>query len=449
MPQAQDATKPTLEDFALKGNHLAKMTGVNVGTHAIPDAFILMHTGVGCKYKTGAQLSASDWAEHPNRREAWTQVGEVQLIQGSGARIGPFARTHWERRRSNFVVVVSAYFIELTGEDFRDVVKQTETTIPADMAMIGTAAPNGGFYEGYAEVIQEVVKKIDWGVKPTNKREAAILGHWFSRYEGDTKGDLMALKGLLRAVALKSGPVLLSGTPYPDLLKANASEFVLVMPYMGKKARRLKRLTKRELIPVDLPISTAGTDAFLRTVGAATGFPSDRLEAWMDAQKAAVAKQLDILRDHVRHQALAVFADGPLAAGLVATLVELGIRTPVVGIRETWLGGKAGFLETLDRWGVQLWPDTEVIENPSLRLTLNKVNALRAEGRIQGIMASSHEITLFSRREQGQMGGRRFAYLEVGFPTDHYHVALPTPTMGYTGTLTIAQRLLDAFAGYA
>ena len=41
--------KRTLEDFALKGNHLAKMTGVSLAVHAIPDAFLLMHTGVGCK----------------------------------------------------------------------------------------------------------------------------------------------------------------------------------------------------------------------------------------------------------------------------------------------------------------------------------------------------------------------------------------------------------------
>ena len=45
----KDTQSMTLEDFALKGMHLGKMSGISVGTHAIPDGFLLMHTGVGCK----------------------------------------------------------------------------------------------------------------------------------------------------------------------------------------------------------------------------------------------------------------------------------------------------------------------------------------------------------------------------------------------------------------
>ena len=40
------------------------------------------------------------------------------------------------------MAVVSAYFIELTGEDFSDAVVAAERTVPCDMALIQTAVAN-------------------------------------------------------------------------------------------------------------------------------------------------------------------------------------------------------------------------------------------------------------------------------------------------------------------
>ena len=67
------------------------------------------------------------------------------------------------------MVCVSAYFIELTGEDCRDVVDAAAKSVPCDMAMITTAAPNGGFYEGYASVILDVLKKADFKNTEVNR----------------------------------------------------------------------------------------------------------------------------------------------------------------------------------------------------------------------------------------------------------------------------------------
>ena len=49
-----------LEHYSLKTLHLGRMTGVSLGVHAIPDAFLLMHTGVGCKYKAASQIANHD-----------------------------------------------------------------------------------------------------------------------------------------------------------------------------------------------------------------------------------------------------------------------------------------------------------------------------------------------------------------------------------------------------
>jgi nitrogenase molybdenum-iron protein alpha/beta subunit len=437
--------RTTVEDFALKGNHLARMTGISVAVHAIPDGFLLMHTGVGCKYKTAAQVAPHDWAEHPNRREAWTQVGEVQLIRGSAARIAPFARAWYERRRPTFMQVVSAYFIELTGEDCRDVVGVTEKTVPCDMAMLTTAAPNGGFYSGYADVTLEVAKRIDWKA-PVTPGTAAVLGYWFDRYEGDHKGNLSQLRTLLRVCGLDTGPVLLSGTPYTELQQAGSAEHLLMLPYMGKRARKVKRTTKRTPIPLDLPMSLAGTSYFLRTLARATGADTRRVESYIEAQSAHARKQLAAIVHRMRGVSLAIFAEGPLAAGLYALCTELGLTVPVVGIRESFLGGKTGFIDILDRWGVPLSPDTEVIEQPSLRWTREHIGQAIVDGRIHGVVGSAHETNLFLQspyRPGMERRSEHYFTIQVGFPSDEHHVSVPLPLFGYTGAMLFAQRIFD------
>ena len=434
--------KTTLEDFALKGNHLAKMTGISVATHAIPDAFLLMHSGVGCKYKTAAQVGPHDWGSHPNRREGWTQVGEVQLIRGSSARIGPFARTWYERRRPNFMPVVSAYFIELTGEDCRDVVAKVEETVPCDMAMLTTSAPNGGFYDGYADLTMEVIKRIDWKVEP-KPGTASVIGYYFDRYEPDHQGNLRQLKQLLGVAGVSLGPVLLSGTPYTDLKSAGACEHLLMMPYMGKKARRVRRTTKRTPITVDLPIGMAGTAYFLRNVARETGGDLERVERFIEEQTRQTKLQLEIVSQRMRGMSLAIFADSPLAAGLYTICQELGLRVSHVGIRESYLGGKTAFIDVLERWGVPLSEETVVVENPSLRWIAKEVGDAASAGRCNGLLGSAHETRLF-RSERSRRPMEHFFTLDIGFPSDDHHDLAPMPLFGFIGALLFTQRLYGA-----
>ena len=58
-----------LEHYALKSMEFGQLTGLSIGCHAIRDAFLLMHVGVGCKNKAVAHLMAHDAAEDANLRE--------------------------------------------------------------------------------------------------------------------------------------------------------------------------------------------------------------------------------------------------------------------------------------------------------------------------------------------------------------------------------------------
>lgn len=437
--------KTTLEDFALRGMHLAKMTGISVGVHAIGDGFLLMHTGVGCKYKAAAQVAQHDWVRHPNRREAWTQVGEVALIKGSGERIGPFARTWYERRRPGFMGVVSAYFIELTGEDIKDLVQDTARTLPCPMGVMNTAAPNGGFFDGYATTMLEVLKSMDFKTPATKPRSATTLGFFFHRYEPDMKADVGQLKQLLKVAGLQAGPVFFSGAPYAELAEAPKSQVVIQLPYLKPIDRKLRRMMrKRDVVHLDLPIGIAGTSRFVRELTRAVGGDMRLAEAW-------IAKRVDAVRPHFSHVTtnfhglrVCLFADTALAGGLASLLREMGARIALVGLRDSVMGGEAELRRMVEANGLDLGDDCEVVVEPSLMQMRKRVLALAEAQEIHAVIGSSIELGVLSQAAslRGAMG--RTALIETGFPSKDHHCALATPTFGYSGALVWAQRILDA-----
>ena len=435
-----------LERFALKGMHLGKMTGVSVGTHAVPDAFLLMHTGVGCKYKAAAQVANHDWGAHPNRREAWTQVAELQLIKGSSERIGPFARSWYERRRPAFMICVSAYFIELTGEDFSDAVTAASKTLPCDMALITTAAPNKGFFDGYASVMLAVASQQDWSAPATRPRSASISGFFFHRYEPDQAADLKALSTLVEMAGVDCGPVLFSGRPYAELSSASEHELAVMLPYTAPKTRKFKKLfRKRTRVEVDLPMGIGGTSRFVRSVAEAAGTDPEQVEHALAQARADAEAQLRNVGDRFRNLEVAVFADTPLAAGLVSILHEMGISTPLVGLRDHkgCLGGKVAFWSTVENNGIRDLGDCEVRVSPSLHWVRKACQDRMRSGRLHGIIGSSHELALFMHQPRSAALMMNVFLIEAGFPSDNQHAAAPSPHLGFEGATAWAQRILN------
>lgn len=440
--------KHTLEDFALKGMHYAKMTGVMAGAHAIDDSFLLMHSGVGCKYKTASQAAQHDLAEHPNVREAWTQVSEADLIKGCSERIGPFARAWWERRRSALMVVVSAYFIELTGDDIPAVIADVEATLPdCDMVHVPTRAPNHGFFDGYAAVLHEVMKRSDWSGRPTADRQASVLGHFFHRYEPDARADVAMLGGLLKVAGLEPGPVLFSGAGYAEARRAPASRYQVVLPYVANHGADIAALAGaggRRVVEVDLPMGFGGTARFLRAVAGACGGDVRRAEAWATRQRDAVQAQVLRFAEVLNDTTWAVFADTPTAAGLVTIFQELGVRVPLVGLRDTHgvLGGAEAFRRALRANG-GTDAGVEVLQEPSLRAVRQRTLALLEQG-LTGIVGSSHEIAVFRNLPPSLAQRMAVPLLEVGFPADQHHTVLQVPSFGYQGVGAWAERLVGA-----
>lgn len=440
-----------LEEFRLKGMEQGRLTGVSVAVHAVPDAFLLMHCGVGCKHKATSQLSTHDWGRGVVEREGWTEVGDSELISGASDRIGPYLRSWVRRVDPALVVVIAVTFLELTGEDTRSVVAEEAETVDCDVLYVDALGTHGDLHAGYASVLVELLKRLDLRTPAARPREVGVLGYLFDRYEGDHAGNLAQLKRLVSDIGLRLGPVMLSGRPWADVQAIRDSGVIVQLPYAAPRAKALRRVfkrTDRTVVHADLPVGLRGSTRWMRLVARAAGVPEAPVLQRAAAREKAVRTRLAPFVAQLQGRRVAVFADLPLLAGTIAVLGDLGMSVLVAGIRGTSLGGEDELRAAVERLGGALPADAEVLVDPSLVRGRDAVVARL--GSIDGVLASATELNaLASLPQEALMGGRGDAphgpfFLEIGFPCKRHHAATAQPWMGHAGVLNWAQRVLDA-----
>jgi len=486
-----------LEAFALKAHHYGRISGVSLASHALRDAFLLLHSGVGCKYKAAAQISTHDWARQPHRREGWTEVGDAALVRGAAARIGPYVRSWYDRQQPGLILVCSASHLEMTGEDIAAAVREAGTTVPCPVRYVPGLGFDGDLYTGYAAVLAAVLDLVPWSSEAPETGHVSVVGYPFDRYEADHTANLHQLASLLGELGLTLDAVLLSGQPLARLQRAARSSLLIALP-TAHSLRDALAATRREVVHTGLPLGLRGTRQWLQTVGQAAGVAPRVLQRVSGRLERYARRALTPLRERVLGGRVAVFADTPSAVGLTAFLEEVGLSVRLVGLRDRSLGGVEAFTQGLEGLGATLRPDAEVWADPSLLRIRAALGPLVHQGELTAVLGSAAELRVLMGLDPHAGGGRDpratagrdpraaagrnpraaagrnpraatgrdppsptaggpaatrpfpaadgppVARLTVGFPATGYHVIHPLPSMGYGGAVALGQRLLDA-----
>jgi len=441
-----------LEPFALKAHHYGRISGVSMAVHSIPDAFLLLHTGVGCKYKAAAQVSVHDWARQPHRREGWTEVGDAALIRGAAQRIGPYVRSWYDRQRPGLIIVCTASHLEMAGEDIAGAVRRADATVPCPVRYVHGLGFEGDLYDGYRAVLSTVIDEIPWSEVPPEKGCVAIVGYPFDRYESDHSANMHQLRGLVREVGQDLVAVLLSGQPTARLAAAARAETLLVLPYAHDLADSLAA-TGRRVVLTDLPVGLRCTAAWLDHVARSLGADHRKAAATARRLSGYADREVNLVRTRLVGGRSAVFAETPLAAGLSDLLSGLNLPPVLVGLRDRSLGGGAAFRKGLAQAGLDLRPDALVLEDPSLWTARAHLRDGIRKRQILAVLGSAAELGGLTEgrladQHDGGSQAHRFAPLILGFPSSGHHALQSQPTYGFGGAVTVAQRLLDAlFSG--
>lgn len=421
--------KNTDVPFRLRTLDHTDLFGIYLAMHAIPDSLLLLHTTVGCKFKTQRHLVEHDWLRESHNRRIWTGVDDIQVIRGSADSLLEFARTWYKRRRPGLLAITTNATVELTGMDVDAVAKTLSSELPCKVLAFRTPGYEGNLWRGYRRAMEAFLGLVDWSNEPL-PNSVAIVGYVFDRYERDHAANLAELRRLLSLLGLSVVSVLFSGEPTATLLRVGAAKTLIVLP----NAHPLSLPSDREVIATDLPIGLAGTANFLRAVGRAAGVDDQKVEALIERELSRAVKPVAAAVRHLRRQRVAIYLDTFTAAAVAAYLTELELEVPLVCLTDGDEADTTTFFEITRRIGTEFVEPPLVVAKPSRDQGLELYREAAAIEPIPVVIGSNFE----------QQGLEEAAVIELGFPSASKHFVYPMPYMGFSGAVALAQRLLDA-----
>jgi nitrogenase molybdenum-iron protein alpha/beta subunit len=424
-----------LHEFQLRHLDHTDLFGIFMGVHALPGSVMLLHTTVGCKFKTQLHLVDHDWFHQDSHNERlWTGVDDARLIQGSGRRLIEFATTWYERRKPSVFVVTTNAAVELSSFDVEAAVAELRELLPCPVLLIKAPGYDGSLWRGYRRMLESVTGLLDWTVQAEPDR-VALAGYLFDRFEMEHAANLSEIRRLLKGIGLTLSGTLLGGEPLPALAQVTRAAHIALLPYAHQLEGSLGRPGRR-VTPLDLPVGLHGTGVFLRKLGLAAGLAPGIVE---DAIERELARAVPLVSRAARRLSgvrVAVFLDTPMAAAVCAFLTEIGCAVPLVCLTDGDEGTEDSFVEAAARLGATFPAAPRIMAGPSRDQAMAAFREEIEREHVPLIVGSSLErAALF----EGQS-----SVIEMGYPSVDKHFVYPLPWMGYNGAVALVQRFLDA-----
>ena len=418
-----------LDDFLIRSSSHTPFFGVYMATHAIPDALCMCHASVGCKVKTQTHMVRHDAVADSFQRRRYSQFIDEDLINGSTAQLEEEIRAWARRLRSALVVLDASTPISLQGQGMAPVIARMEAELGVPVVFADARNYDDDLYAGYAHTLGAILRRLDFAGAAIRPDEVSVVGNVFDRYEGDQIGNVAELRRLLAGIGLSAPAILCSGEPFAQLSRAASARLHIVLPHAHSQTRVLDQLG-RDHLATGLPMGLQGTKAWLRAVAAATGGAA-RAEPFIEHELLAHKPLFEVARRALAHWRFAVFAEAPRAAGVVATLMEVGMVPEVVGVLHFSTGGRADVERALaEHHGLSLPAGVRFLENP----TSDQITAADYGG---------CDVVLGTTIER-ELIGARFPWVEFGFPSELRHFLRPHPWLGFHGALGLLEQVMHA-----
>jgi len=436
------------EPFELRDIDGGDLLGIFMGTHAVPGAIMLLHTTVGCKFKTQLQISDHDWGRESHNQRLWTGVDDARIIKGSGPRLVEFATTWYQRRKPDVFIVTTNASVELSSFDVEAAVNELRMRLPIPVLYLKAPGHTGSPFSGYRRLLQAMTPLLDQPGPDSSDRTVAIGGYFLDRFEMEHAANVSELRRLLGACGLECRGVLFDGSPWDRVRKAGTARNVVWLPYGHGIADTACADDGRTHSETDLPVGLTGTSVFIERVGRDLGIDPGVVESVRDRELSRVVPLIKRAVNTLAGQRVAVFLDTAAAAAVTSFLTELGCEVPIVFLTDGASASEDAFFAACGRLGATFESDNA--ENGAVRPSRPRVFAGRSRnteyvefmkecrnGFIPVVIGSSIQTAAFSSGD--------VRVLELGFPSVNKHWLYPMPWMGYNGAVALVQRLLDTF----
>jgi nitrogenase molybdenum-iron protein alpha/beta subunit len=422
----------TLDDLVIRSSSHTSFFGVYLATHAIDDGLCMCHASVGCKVKTQEHLVVHDGIRDAHSRRRYSQFIDEDLINGSTAQLEEEIIAWCRRQKPGIVVIDGSTPISLQAQSMAGVIKRMEAETGAHVVYVAARNYESDYFGGYAETIGTILSRLEWEKGHPRADEVSVIGHVFDRYEADQIGNVSELRRLLLNLGFKARAVFMSGEKYAVLREAVNARSHIVLPYATSQSKVLRTLGQ-DHCETGLPMSIGGTKAWLRSVGKHLGV-EPRASALIDHELTRLKPLAELARRDLAGKRFALFADAPRAAGVAATLMEVGMIPRLIGTLHFHCGGKVEVVRSLrEHHEVELPPGVEWLENPT-------------PAAVRAAPVDDCDLVIGTTIERELLVQRCPTWIEFGFPSEDRHYVFPAPYFGFNGALRLWEQAMLALA---
>jgi len=432
------------EAFELFDMDGGDLLGIFAGVHAVPGAIMLLHTTVGCKFKTQLQISDHDWGRESHNQRLWTGVDDARIITGSGQRLVEFATTWYQRRKPEVFVVATNASIELSAFDVEAAVEELRLRLPIPVLYLKAPGHEGSIQSGYRRFTRAVAPMLaPASTDPAAARSVALGGYFLDRYEMEHAANVGEIRRLLVQCGLSWRGAMFDGSSWDSVLAAGQARNMIWLPY-GHGIASACGNDGRTHCETDLPVGLTGTSAFLDRLGRDFGLDAAAIDAVKDRELSRVVPLIKRAVGTIAGRRVAVFLDTPSAAAVVSFLTELGCEVPLVCLTDGTSGSETAFFDACARLGACFE------SGGSFRPARPRVLAGRSHNtqylEFQNECRNGFISVAFgSSIQSAALESAGVQVIEMGFPSVNKHWLYPMPWMGYNGAVALVQRLLDTF----
>lgn len=266
-------------------------------------------------------------------------------------------------------------------------------------AVVVPVSPAGDWLDGWAAALEALAGSLPLAQGDLRPGSVAVVGLMLDRREADRQADRDEVVRMLAALGLDVCATWPAFDGTAGMVGAGRAQTLLALPHGLEAARILAARTGAHVVATGLPIGLAGTAAWVRQVGQATG-NATAAEAFVDAELDRIAPRLEWVVPHgLLHRRLLLGGDAPGVAAWAEAFRELGCE--IAGVRLS---------------GGTLPADCGLAVMDAVPAVPGAVDLCIGD---RGCFADAAR------------GG--IPALERGFPCPGEHFLLPAPTLGFEG----------------
>ncbi|MBW2524719.1 MAG: hypothetical protein JRI23_11110 [Deltaproteobacteria bacterium] len=310
-----------------------------------------------------------------------------------------------------------------------------------DGRSLGQAAPEGGapivdvghraladdWLTGYEAALAALAQGMDLSGRRGSADHVAVIGYLMDRNEGDHRGNVAALRRMLRALGLEPTSIWLSGASYEELRDVRHAETIVSLPHGRRAARILAERLGAELVETDLPFGLDGTTRWMKQVAAATGREA-QATAYVDGELDRIVPRLEWVVPQIFLGRRFVFIGDPhYGKRFVELIGELGGSVPdlVVTADDSHLS-EPEYAALAERTHLRHQPDL---------LALRTWWQAQDPTQIDMLVSSSFAAEVVEVESP---------WLEWGYPSHYTHFLTDEPFLGFEGCLSFINRVANA-----